>query len=260
MPIPERGPVSLIPDQAQPQIQEAQDLRQTVERDKAERNSDLPHSLGEEGEAAVAAIAESLARSAAGSMAPDELVTAGDVDFSKLREEKKAEVTETFANAIQRENAPHDKRPLPTLLDEVFRRDFIREPSPVEEPADDLPGSKASDAYEGLDKQADDEGFGSTWGAPEIAVPITTGVRQARPVSNEPPPRATQEDVPVSPVAAREAEPVRPAASGSPLEEEVRGMLQPLLVQWLNEHMPRILETAIREEIATRGLSPKAEK
>jgi hypothetical protein len=33
-----------------------------------------------------------------------------------------------------------------------------------------------------------------------------------------------------------------------------------MLAQWLNEHMPRILEKAIREEIATRGLSPRTEK
>jgi cell pole-organizing protein PopZ len=37
-------------------------------------------------------------------------------------------------------------------------------------------------------------------------------------------------------------------------------MLQPLLAQWLNEHMPRILDKAIRDEIATRGLLPKTEK
>jgi cell pole-organizing protein PopZ len=37
-------------------------------------------------------------------------------------------------------------------------------------------------------------------------------------------------------------------------------MLRPLLVQWLNEHMPRVLESAIREEIATRGILPKTEK
>jgi len=33
-----------------------------------------------------------------------------------------------------------------------------------------------------------------------------------------------------------------------------------LLAQWLNEHMPRILDKAIRDEIATRGLLPKTEK
>jgi hypothetical protein len=40
------------------------------------------------------------------------------------------------------------------------------------------------------------------------------------------------------------------------LEDAVREMLRPLLVQWLNENMPRILESAIREEIAARGLLP----
>ncbi len=46
---------------------------------------------------------------------------------------------------------------------------------------------------------------------------------------------------------------------GGPLETAVRELLRPLLVQWLNENMPRILENAIREEIATRGLFPKSD-
>jgi cell pole-organizing protein PopZ len=36
-------------------------------------------------------------------------------------------------------------------------------------------------------------------------------------------------------------------------------MLRPLLVQWLNDNMPRILENAIRDEIQTRGLLPKSD-
>ena len=38
------------------------------------------------------------------------------------------------------------------------------------------------------------------------------------------------------------------------LEETVREMLRPLLVQWLNENMPRIINDAIREEMASVGL------
>ncbi len=49
------------------------------------------------------------------------------------------------------------------------------------------------------------------------------------------------------------------APQGGPLETAVREMLRPLLVQWLNENMPRILENAIREEIAVRGLLPKSD-
>jgi cell pole-organizing protein PopZ len=47
--------------------------------------------------------------------------------------------------------------------------------------------------------------------------------------------------------------------NGGPLEAAVRDMLRPLLVQWLNENMPRILENAIRDEIAVRGLLPKSD-
>ena len=260
MPIPERGPVSLIPDQTQTQVQETPDARQAARWEEPDSDSDLPRSLGEKGEATVAAIAESLARSAIGAMNSDELETAGDVDFSKLGEEQKAEVTESFANAIQRENASHDKRPLPTLLDEVFRKDFVRQQTPIAEPAGDLSESDASDGDKGHGKKADEERFGSRWGVPAMAAPVTASLPSAKPVRNEPPARAAPEKPPVKAASPREAEPVRPAASRSPLEDAVRDMLQPLLAQWLNEHMPRILDKAIREEIATRGLLPKTEK
>ena len=157
MPIPERGPVSLIPDQTQTQVQETPDARQAARWEEPDSDCGLCQgALGEKGEATVAAIAESLARSAVGAMNSDELETAGDVDFSKLGEEQKAEVTETFANAIQRENASHDKRPLPTLLDEVFRKDFVRQQTSIAEPADDLSESdRAQMRDEGHGKKAE---------------------------------------------------------------------------------------------------------
>jgi len=258
MPIPDRGPVSLIPDQAPAPVQEIADAKQTAEWE-AESDAGLSDGLGEKGEAAVAAIAESLARSAANAMNSDELATAGDVDFSKLGEEQKAEVTETFANAIQSESRPRNNGPLPTLLDEVLRQDFRREPSPEGEAADDLYGSEASGAYEVSDKKAGKEDFGSMWGAPSMAFQSAASPEPAQRVRDEPLARAVQEK-PAKTASPREADTASPAASGSPLENAVRDMLQPLLEQWLNEHMPRILESAIRGEIATRGLSPKAEK
>jgi cell pole-organizing protein PopZ len=259
MPIPDHGPVSLIPDQTQTKIQETPDARQAAQWEGPDSDADLPKGLGEKTEAAVAAIAERLARSAAGAMNSDELETAGDVDFSKIGEEQKAEVTETFANAIQTENASHDKRPLPTLLDEVFRKDFVRQQAPIAEPAGDLSESGASDSDKDHSKKADEERFGSRWGVPAMAAPVTASPQPAKPIRNESPARAAQEKPPVK-AAPREAELVRPAASRSPLEDAVRDMLQPLLAQWLNEHMPRILDKAIRDEIATRGLLPKTEK
>ena len=138
MPISERGPVSLIPGQTQAQDQPSRGRAEAAEEVEAESESELSNGFGEREEAAVAALAESLARSAAEAMHSDELTTAGDVDFSRLGDEQKAEVTETFANAIQRESGSRDKNPLPTLLDEVFRQDFIRDSEADEEPAEEL--------------------------------------------------------------------------------------------------------------------------
>ena len=262
MPISDRGPVSLIPGQAQSHVHDFGDDRETVDQMEADSDGDQPHELGER-EAAVAAIAESLARTAAGAMNSEELATAGDVDFSKLGDEQKAEVTETFANAIQRESAPRDTSPLPTLLDEVLRQDFIREPSPEDEPAGDLPENEG--AHEESHEKAEDERFAPKWGAPEIALQAAAVREFAPQVRSEPSSRASetlapQERTPVRIAPAPQPEPERSEASGSPLEAAVRDMLRPLLEQWLDKHMPRVLESAIREEIAARGLLPKTEK
>lgn len=53
----------------------------------------------------------------------------------------------------------------------------------------------------------------------------------------------------------------RMQAAGSPktLEDTVREMLKPLLVQWLNENMPRIINDAIKDEMAAAGLLTRSE-
>jgi hypothetical protein len=76
-------------------------------------------------------------------------------------------------------------------------------------------------------------------------------------------PSAAPAQVAVQPLAQAQFMGTAPAPvsaqSGGPLEGAVREMLRPLLVQWLNENMPRILENAIRDEIAVRGLLPKSD-
>jgi hypothetical protein len=50
---------------------------------------------------------------------------------------------------------------------------------------------------------------------------------------------------------------LQPSMAGvKSLEETVREMLKPLLVQWLNENMPRIINDALRQEMASSGLLP----
>ncbi len=262
MPIPERGPVSLIPGQTQAQGQELRGEAEASEEVEAESETALSNGLGEKEEAAVAALAESLARSAAGAMHSDELTTAGGVDFSRLGDEQKAEVTETFAHAIQRESGSRDKNPLPTLLDEVFRQDFIRDSAADEEPAEDS-GEPADSASAREDEDKSNERAFPHWGAPEIALQSPESRQPAPWARNESRSRRTEtfvQNAPTVAAASREAEPARPAPSGLSLEDTVRDMLRPLMMQWLNDHMPRILENAIREEIATRGLLPKTEK
>jgi cell pole-organizing protein PopZ len=58
------------------------------------------------------------------------------------------------------------------------------------------------------------------------------------------------------PVAA--AERFQSLSAPKSLEDTIKEMLRPLLMQWLDENMPRIVNEALREEIATKGLLPSA--
>ena len=42
------------------------------------------------------------------------------------------------------------------------------------------------------------------------------------------------------------------------LEDSIKEMIKPLIVQWLNDNLPRIVERAVREEIADQGLVSRA--
>jgi cell pole-organizing protein PopZ len=43
---------------------------------------------------------------------------------------------------------------------------------------------------------------------------------------------------------------VPPAPSANPLEEIIRGMLRPMLKQWLDEHLPQMVDEHVKREIS----------
>jgi cell pole-organizing protein PopZ len=43
---------------------------------------------------------------------------------------------------------------------------------------------------------------------------------------------------------------VPPPPAGNPLEEIIRGMLRPMLKQWLDEHLPQMVEEHVKREIS----------
>jgi hypothetical protein len=89
------------------------------------------------------------------------------------------------------------------------------------------------------------------------------GIAEPAPMPNIPvaPVRATSGPV-AGAVSQREAvagnaERLQPAGGSKGLEDTVKELLKPLLMQWLDENMPRIVNEAIREEIAANGLLPR---
>ena len=57
--------------------------------------------------------------------------------------------------------------------------------------------------------------------------------------------------------AVTPAERLQAASGPTSLEETIKEMLKPLLMQWLDENMPRIVNEALREEIAASGFLPR---
>lgn len=255
MAVPEQGPVSLVPP-AEPERARA-GLAPELANDEA---GAAAGGLDAGEEAAVAVLAKKLARSAVGSMEAGELETAHQVDFDRIGDDSRAEVTVKFADAIERESTALNQ-PLPSLLNEVFRQDFRREPEPPEPARED----ERSEALEEAGGAA--EALGPAAGAREaesqaITEPpmwpasfeaLTASQVQSQPTVPQPQPVPVQTVVPSQALVPSQV-PVPPPMRT--LEDAVREMLRPLLVQWLNENMPRILESAIREEIAARGLIP----
>jgi hypothetical protein len=89
------------------------------------------------------------------------------------------------------------------------------------------------------------------------------GIAEPAPMPNIPvaPVRATSGPVvgvvPPREAMAGNAERLQPAGGSKGLEDTVKELLKPLLMQWLDENMPRIVNEAIREEIAANGLLPR---
>jgi cell pole-organizing protein PopZ len=246
MPVPDQGPVSLVgAGEGRPPPQEPE-----AGIEGADRHDEA---------AAVAALAQKLARSAIGVMGSQELQSAQELDFQHLDADSKADVSEKLADAIERESASQGGSQLPSLLDEVFRHDFIRQPEANEldtAAVEEEPDAALARAL-GEDTRQREDSTGVQHSVP--AAQAASGLIE----SAAAPSSAAAMPAPVQPLAQAQfmgaAQMPAPVPAGQTLESAVREMLRPLLVQWLNENMPRILENAIREEIAIRGVFPKPE-
>ncbi len=261
MAIPDQGPMSLIPGQIQAQKPEPEETSPSSGDMEEETGVTLSAGPGDKNEAGVAAFTEDLIRTAVSAMDAEELATAAEIDFDELDGGRTAEVAERVAAAIQKEHKSQDESPLPTLLDEMRRRNFFKEPETFPEPDDQSADADAPASPQDESLAAHKPRFDFAWETSMEAAPQS---EEIAPVPTAPVLRAAER--PSEQTAAVQRQPSAvvlqpvPAAGGQTLEDAVRDMLRPMLMQWLNENMPRILEGAIREEIATRGLSLNAKK
>ena len=312
MPVSEHGPVPLFPTppgNSQPEAPAAEADSRVHTPAEIEVQAAQPQG---DGSAAVAVLAQSIARSAIGVLKARELEDATQVDFEQLDAGSKAEVAERFAAAIESvAQAVHDGQDEAFLTEVIDAQVFEPEPpkqptvkiagapAPAKEAAREVkaevpaptPEAPAQAAAREVKAEAPAPRFEAPAGA---EVPATAEAPAGAEVYAEPEVEVQAPAQPApEPVAAAVVRPETPASfaaakpsvapapvavqplaqaqfmgaaqapvsaqNGGPLEVAVREMLRPLLVQWLNENMPRILENAIRDEIAVRGLLPKSD-
>jgi cell pole-organizing protein PopZ len=304
MPVSEHGPVPLFPappGYSQPEAPGAEEDGLANTAAEIEVQAAQPQG---DGSAAVAVLAQSIARSAIGVLEARELEDATQVDFEHLDAGSKAEVAEKFAAAIESVAQAVQDGEDEAFLTEVIDAQVF-EPERKEQRAVKIAGAPAKEAAREVKAEApalkpaapakEDarevkaEAPAKAEAAVRAEAPAKAEVRakpelevQAPAAQPAPEPVAAAVVKPETPASIAPAKPsaapapvaVQPLAqaqfmgaaqapvsaqNGGPLEAAVREMLRPLLVQWLNENMPRILENAIRDEIAVRGLLPKSD-
>ncbi len=293
MPVPDQGPVSLFPSppgNGQPETLGAEGSA-GLGMQQAGAQAEPPAAPGDaEGPAAVAALAQRLARSAIGVLEASELENAKQVDFEHLDAMSRAEVTERFADAIESvAQAVQEEPDLPEMADGQIpqsepREQPVRQEQPAANkaaeaapaPAAEAPWDIKAEAVAMVEAPVQAEVKAGNRAEPEPEEAAAEPVPAPSPVSAEPvrlasPVQMALATQPVAPAPRAVQQPLAQvqfmgatqppvsATGGGPLETAVREMLRPLLVQWLNENMPRILESAIREEISVRGLLPKSD-
>jgi cell pole-organizing protein PopZ len=249
LPVPEQGPVPLMEQLGSTTGSGSRSSPPSPSTSRPEGNIAGPEGRSSQAgggiaaeEKAVAALARTLANAAAAGLQDDELADARDVDFQHLPDERKTEVSSKFADAMRAEHPP--------LRPELFAPPYTA-------------------------------GRGEARFRPAPAKPFSEAAAPSRDASFEPThrtlPPSTSEDR-IEPRDLPDAGSLGTGGAGvgtlrfpgatstassatapGTLEDLIREMLRPMLVQWLNEHMPRILENAIREEITKRGLVPRGD-
>jgi len=261
MPIPEQGPVPLLgqEDLGNWPSQGYQDESQTALKD-AEMSEPKKDAAKE-----LASVAQSLAKSAIVQLDDGELAEARHVDFARLDETNVNDVSEKFADAMEMTPAIGGRQAEPfvhrSVLDDVLGRKLGGENSFFGQASASVAAeAPAKTALKSRGTPSPQPSFLNDGGDQDDAPPPMPDFQHqaiVEPLRKEPPVR-TSAAAPVSQAQFVGAAATQlPAGAGRTLEESVREMLRPLLMQWLNENMPRILESAIREEIATRGLLPR---
>ena len=142
------------------------------------------------------------------------------------------------------------EQPSATVAQAPFGNPFARQPGvapPFAEPPE-LPRGHSGDAFaepEQTSRQTHSEIFGA---APEVDRAAPAAMPARTPSKPEPTAMMKSATAPADHAASPGA------AFPAGLEDSIKDMIKPLIVQWLNDNLPRIVERAVREEISDQGL------
>ena len=171
------------------------------------------------------------------------------------------EILASIRRIISEDDAPAEEPSAPEPLEEPAAAEAPAfapepEPEPAPEPAPlalDEPEEDALELTERVDQVGDLDVYSPT-AAPASAEPESATYTPSPAPAYEPPPEGDSLLSQTAATAAASAFGQLSAAIAMPhsdrtLEDVVRELLRPLLKQWLDENLPRIVEASVREEV-----------
>ncbi len=243
MPIPEQGPVSFVPEAT-------------------------PADASPPTMPALKAVADALARGAANALNDDELRQTQRLDFERLETINKSEIAQSFADALEANESilpstdisPTSSSP-ETGAPSFGNSDVApsTRPSALGAEMHRTVTSELEDALSGLRSDDTNVPFEDVSATSSVVSPEPVVLTKVQSRSKAATPSKAGETSPMPQAALHDmllpSTPDVSAVGARSLEDSVRDMLRPMMMQWLNENMPRILENALREEVAARGFA-----
>jgi hypothetical protein len=203
-------------------------------------------------------VGEMLTRVFASAPKRDEPAAAFEAEEPKSKVEKLAKsAVSDFASEMLRApvvaEALHADKPFMEAISDTLETALSASPSPEKVLAGVARGAAAAATHEEFPEAMlpPDAEEPEAFAAPPAA-PAPSFRPAPQPAGRNEPREAAAAKPSVQPIVSETTFPKAELPAG--LEDAIKEMIKPLIVQWLNDNLPRIVEKAVREEIAEQSL------